>query len=150
MPFDVRDYLIDPAGIDWNAALAEWAWLLPNDFSLWLVNRFADLFIIPPDGSVQMLDVGIGTLTKLADSRDDFLGEIDRDDNGSNWLLMPLVDRLTADGVTLGPGQCYGYKTPPVLGGEYAVANVAVFPITDYLGAYGSIHDQIQNAPDGS
>jgi hypothetical protein len=149
MPFSIQDYLIDPAGIDWDAALAAWAWLLPEEFKLWFVNRFADLFLILPKGPILMLDVGIGTLTELAHSREDFLGKIDHDNNGSNWLLMPLVDRLAADGVRLEPGKCYGYKLPPVLGGEYAVENVAVLPIADYLGAYGSIHEELRNVPDG-
>ena len=54
MPFSIHDYLIDPAGIDWDAALAAWAWLLPENFSLSFVNRFADLFVIVPDGSVHI------------------------------------------------------------------------------------------------
>jgi hypothetical protein len=55
-----------------------------------------------------------------------------------------------ASGLRLQPGQCYGFRVPPVLGGEYAVENCGVLPIPDYLGAYGSIHDQLRGVPDGS
>jgi hypothetical protein len=145
----VADYLIDPSHIDWPKALASWSWLLPPRFTVWLVNRFADLFLVLPDGTVHMLDVGAGTLTRLADSRDDFRAKIDEGDNANQWLMIPLVDRMVAAGVALRPGECYGFKTPPVLGGDYTVENAGSLPVWDYLTAYGSIHEQLQDVPDG-
>jgi hypothetical protein len=146
----VADYLIDQSGIDWPKALAPWSWLLPREFTLWLVNRFADLFLVLPDGTVHMLDVGAGTLTKIAESRDDFCNKIGEDDNANQWLMIPLVDRMVAAGVVLQLGQCYGFKTPPVLGGDYTIENAGPLPVWDYLGGYGSIHEQLQDVPDGS
>jgi hypothetical protein len=146
----VADYLIDQSAIDWPKALAAWSWLVPPEFTLWLVNRFADLFIVLPDGSVHMLDVGSGTLVKVADSRDDFCARIDDLETANEWLMIPLVDRLVAAGIELRPGQCYGFKTPPVLGGEYTVANCGPLSVCDYLGGYGSIHKQLRDVPDGS
>jgi hypothetical protein len=58
VPISVADYLIDQSGIDWPKTLASWSWLVPPEFTLWLVNRFADLFIVLADGTVHMLDVG--------------------------------------------------------------------------------------------
>jgi hypothetical protein len=130
--------------------LASWSWLVPSEFTLWLVNRFADLFLVLPDGTVHMLDVGAGTLSKIAESRDDFCTKIDEDDNANQWLMIPLVDRMVAAGVVLQPGQCYGFKTPPVLGGDYTVENAGPLPVSDYLGGYGSIHEQLRDVPDGS
>jgi hypothetical protein len=146
----IADYLIDQSGIDWPKALASWSWLLPPKFTLWMVNRFADLFLVLPNGTVHMLDVGVGTLTKLADSRDDFAVKIDEDDNANQWLMIPLVDQIVAAGVVLQPGQCYGFKTPPVLGGDYTVENAGPLSVWDYLGAYGSIHEQLCGVPDGT
>jgi hypothetical protein len=146
----VADYLIDQSGIDWHKALASWSWLLPPEFTLWLVNQFADQFLILPDGTVHMLDVGAGMLSQVADSRDDFCNKIDEDDNANQWFMIPLVDRMVAAGVVLQPGQCYGFKTPPVLGGEYTVKNAGPLPVWDYLGGYGSIHEQLRDVPEGS
>lgn len=150
MSISIADYLIDQAGIDWHKVLAPWSWLLPPKFTLWLVNRFADLFLVLPDGTVHMLDAGAGTLTKLADSRDEFGAKIDEEDNANQWLMIPLVDKMVATGAVLGPGQCYGFKKPPVLGGDYTVENTVALPVWDYLGAYGSIHEQLKDVPDGS
>jgi hypothetical protein len=150
MARSANDYLIEQSGIDWPAALAGWSWLLPPEFTVWLVNRFADLFLVLSDGSVHMLDVGAGTLRRVADSRDDFCTKIDEGENVNEWLMIPLVDRLVAAGIRLQLGQCYGFKTPPVLGGPYTPENVGPIPIGDYLGGYGSIHEQLRDVPDGA
>jgi hypothetical protein len=150
MAIAVADYLIEQSGIDWSKALATWSWLLPPRFTLWLVNRFADLFLVLPDGTVHMLDVGVGTLTRLADSRDDFAAKIDEDDNADLWFMIPLVDQMVAAGVVLQPAQCYGFKKPPVLGGDYRVENAGPLLLWDYLASYGSIHEQLRDVPDGT
>jgi hypothetical protein len=146
----VADYLIDQSGIDWPRALATWTWLLPQEFTVWLVSRFADLFIALPDGSIHMLDVGAGTLAKIADSRDDFCIKIHQEDNVKEWLMIPLVDRMVAAGIDLRPGECYGFKIPPVIDGEYTVENCGPLRVWDDLGAYGSVHEQLRDVPDGS
>ncbi len=146
----IQDYLIDHRGLDWPSLLSEWTWLVPNRFTVWLMNRFGDLFLVFEDGSVQMLDVGAGTLKRLADSRDDFCAKVDENDNVSDWFLIPIVDKLVAAGITLPEGRCYGYKRLPALGGDYSVENTCVLPIVEHYGVCGSIHNQIKHLPDGS
>jgi hypothetical protein len=146
----VHDYLIDHAGFDWPQLLVGWARLLPSELTVWLMNRFGDLFLVYPDGSVHMLDVGAGRVERVADSRDDFRAKIDEGDNANQWLMIPLVDKLVAAGMRLGPGQCYGYKMPPVLGGDYTVANTCVLPIAEQYGFHADLHEQIKDVPDGT
>lgn len=146
----VQDYLIDHRSFDWPALLAEWTWILPSKFTVWLMNRFGDLFLVFDNGSVQMLDIGAGSLTQVACSRDDFRVKVDEDDNGNDWFSIPLVDQLVVAGITLCEGQCYSYKLPPVLGGDYSSENACVSPIAEHYGAFGSIHRQIKDLPDGT
>ena len=146
----LHDYIIDHRGIDWPTLLRDWSWLLPPVITVWIMNRFGDLFVVLDDGTVHMLDVGGGTLRKVAESRDDFANKLDEGDNANQWLMIPLIDELVASGVTLGEGQCYSYKQPPVLGGDYTVENTCVLPIPEHYGAYGSIHNQIKDLPDGT
>lgn len=146
----IHDYIIDHSLYDWPSLLQNWAWLLPETLTVWIMNRFGDLFVIVDDGSVHMLDVGCGSFTKIAESRDAFAAMIDDGDNSNQWLMIPLVDELVAKDVTLQPSQCYGFRQPPVLGGQYAIDNVVVLPVQDYYGGYGSIHRQISDLPDGS
>jgi hypothetical protein len=51
--------------------------------------------------------------------------------------------------VTLTPDKCYGFRKPIVIGGEYAVANVAVMPIQQYLLGCGKLHEQLKDVADG-
>jgi hypothetical protein len=147
---NVYDYLIDHSGLDWARLLSGWDWLVPPEISVWLMNRFGDLFLILPDGSIHMLDVGGGSLTKLAESRDEFTRIIDEDENADDWLMIPLVDQLVTAGRVLEPGQCYSFVTPPILGGEYSVENTMVVPILEHFGLYGSYHEQLRGVPDGT
>lgn len=146
----IDDYLIDPGNLDWPRLLAGWAGLVPAEFEVWLMNRFGDLFLVLPDGAVQMLDVGNGRLDELAGSRDEFRRIVDEDDNASLWFMIPLVDRLVEAGITPQTGQCYCFLTPPILGGEYSVENTRVVPIEELFGLYGSYHEQLRDLPDGA
>jgi hypothetical protein len=82
-----------------------WAELLPQTFTMWLVNRFGDAFIIAEDGSVHHLDITGGTLHRLADTRDQFALLMDVPQNANNWLMIPLVDHCVRLGMSLQPGQ---------------------------------------------
>ncbi len=149
-PVSLHDYIIDHSGFDWPTLLSNWAWLLPETLTVWIVNRFGDLFVVLHDGTVHMLDIGCGSLKKVAESRDDFGSRLNEDDNADEWLMIPLVDRLVASGNTLQPGQCYCLVQPPNLGGSYSVENVAVLPVADFYAGYGSIQRQISDVPDGT
>jgi hypothetical protein len=146
----LHDYLIDQEGQDWNALLADWHWLLPAEFTIWMVNRFGDIFLTIDDGSVWMLDVGAGSLERVADNREHFCQLIDEADNAAYWLLIPVVDRLVDAGMTLAPGKCYSYTIPPVMGGKHEIGNVWVAPLHEHYGLLASIHDQIKDLPDGT
>lgn len=146
----IHDYILDHRGFDWPELLRSWAWLLPRQFTIWIVNRFGDLFIVLGDGTIHMLDVGAGLLKKVAENRDDFGAKLDENDNANDWLMIPLVDRLVESGVTLKERECYSYRQPPVLGGDYTIDNTVVLPIHQHYAAYGGIHELIKDVPDGT
>jgi hypothetical protein len=146
----INDYLIDQKGVNWPEVLRPFHWVLPESFTLWLVNRFGDLFTVLEDGSVHHLDIGTAMLARLADSRDDFAKKLDVDNNANDWLMIPLVDRLVASGKVLAPGQCYSYVQLPVLGGDYSVENTVVRDIPAHFAALGPIHEGIRDLPDGT
>ena len=140
---DVNDYLLEGGDSDWSGLLADWHWILPPRFNLWLANRFGDLFLVLPDGSVAMLDTGAGTLRRIATSREDFDARLRQDNNAAEWLMMPLVDGCVAAGMIPGPGHCYGFVKPPALGGEYSVDNTEVVDLYTHYSVLGQLHAQI-------
>jgi len=97
-----------------------------------------------------MLDIGGGTFTKIAENRDDFAMKIKGGNNANQWLMIPLIDNLVAVGVTLSEGKCYGYRNPPVLGGDYTVENTTVISIPEHYSFHADIHQQIVGLPDGT
>jgi hypothetical protein len=139
--------MVDHQGVDWPDLLSSWAWLVPRVLTVWIMNRFGDLLLVFEDGSVHMLDVGRGSLERVADSRDDFANRIDQGDNANDWLMIPLVDELRAAGLVPGPSECYSYVKLPVLGGDYTRGNVS---IAHHYKAFGPIHEKLKDIPDGT
>jgi hypothetical protein len=147
---NLSDYLIDQQGHDWPAILAEWHWLLPADLTVWMVNRFGDVIFVPEDGTVQFLDIGAGFVKQLATSREDFFTQVDSGDNADNWLLISLTDRCVAADLVPDPNQCYSFKIPPVLGGEYTTDNIELCDLVVNYSLLAQIHEQIKDLPDGT
>ncbi|MFO1172723.1 MAG: DUF1851 domain-containing protein [Hyphomicrobiaceae bacterium] len=147
---NIRDYLIEQDGVDWQSAFETWRWLLPPTFTLWLVNRFAELVIVTPDGVVHFVDTSSGAIAVVAANREDFAVKIDESGNADDWLVIPLVDQCVAAGKILGPQQCFGYVIPPTLGGKFEIENVEVIDVEVYLHLTGQIHEQIKDLPEGA
>lgn len=147
---NLSDYLMDQQDQDWAGILADWAWLLPSDLTVWMVNRFGDIIFVPDDGTVHFLDIGAGSARQLAGSREEFFTQIDVGENADNWLLISLTDNCVASGLTLGPGQCYTFKVAPVFGGKYVPDNVGVGDLVATYSLLAQIHKQIKDLPDGA
>lgn len=146
---NINDYLISQTGFDCQAQLARWAEILPETFTIWLVNRFANVFIIAEDGSVHCLDVVSGTLERVADSRDQFADLMDIPQSANNWLMIPLVDHCVKAGISLQPGQCYSFKVPPLFG-EYGLGNVAPVDVAENYAFLADIWSRTKNMTDGT
>ena len=140
---DINDYLLEGGDSDWAALLADWNWILPQRFKLWLVNRCGDLFLIVPGRGVCMLDVGAGNLRRLAADEREFDALLREGGNAHEWLMIPLVDECVAAGLKLAPGHCYGFKKPPVIGGEYDLDNTEVVDLYTHYSVLGQLHAQI-------
>ena len=145
---EIGKFIIEHRGLEWPKLLVDWSWLLPKDISVLFMNRFGDLFILLDDGSVSMLDVGSGTIERVAASRDDFTLKIKSENLANYWFMIPLLNKVEDAGITLCEGQCYGYLQSPVFGGDYSVENTVVLPITEHLSVNADIHRQIQYLPD--
>jgi len=123
---------------------------LPNTLTVWFVNRFGEFVLVIEDGSIHHLDIGAGTLNRIADSWDHFCHSIDQNGNADEWLMVPLVDECVASSLTLGSGQCYAFRVLPVFGGTSSIDNVMISKLHGYVEFAGPAHEQIRNLPDGA
>ena len=121
---NLQNYILPAEGIDWRGLLKHWTPPLPEDFSLWFVNRFGDIFGAAPDGGILRLDVGSGTCAVAARSREEFARLLDLPANVDGWLRPSVVDACMRANITLSPGECFGFRVPPTLQGTYDVSNL--------------------------
>ena len=126
---NVNDYLIDPRGMDWKVLLKSWVPPLPDDFAVWLVNRLGEVIVVLPDESIHWLELGSGTLHRLASNREHFAQLLDSGNNADKWLRLSLIDACCRSGMILAMGECYGFKIPPALQGKYEVSNLKPSPL---------------------
>jgi hypothetical protein len=147
---NIQDYLIEHSGFDWAVLLEEWSWLVPPEFTVRLLTRAGDLFIELPDGSFHILETGGGELKRVAESHDELRRKLAQPDIARDWLMIPVIDRLVADGCLLGPNQCYGFRKLPILGGGYDAQDRVLRPIAEHFGVCGSLHRQVAGLPDGA
>jgi hypothetical protein len=115
-----------------------------------MMNRFGDLFIKTDDGKIHRLALNDGSLTILAESKDQFCDRLDEPGVANDWFLIPLVNELVAAGKTLKEEQCYGFVQIPILGGDYTVENVSVRDVAYQYAALGPIFEKLKDVPDGT
>lgn len=144
------NYILDQTRFDWPEILKSWSWLIPAEFTVWIVNRFGDLFIVLEDGQVFQLRMDDGKFERLAASKDEFCTKIDKNGNASEWLYIPLVDELVAEEINLTDSQCYGFVQYPVVGGDYVAKNVKPISVAEYISFMGEFYEKIKDFPDGA
>lgn len=128
--------------------LTPWADILPKEHRVLKANLFGDMFLAGAEGSVHMLDVGVGTVTKIATTEEEFRLFCLIDEDG--WLLRPLIGSCREAGMHLSKGQCYAFTTLPLFGGQYEPDNVWVCSWRDWISFTASIYSQTKELPDGA
>jgi len=150
MPRFSSHLVVEIPADDAQSLLREWGWLVGNGKSVLLVTASGDLFFAEPDGPVLWLETGSGRLTEVAPSVQAFDAALEDEANWREWLLAPVIERLRSSGKILGPGQCYGFRIPPVVGGAYDGENRVAIAATEHFGFTGHLHGKLKDLPDGT
>jgi hypothetical protein len=103
--------------------LEPWSWLVSGPLAPEFLNKFGSWFFRRPEGHVEMLDVLNGTVEKVADSYDEFMGLVNQQWWQEVYLLSELVFRLHGEEKIPGPGQCYALAPHPAIGGPNPTNN---------------------------
>ncbi len=146
-----NELTVSPDGVDLEGLLTEWRWLVDESFHPVVISALGDLFLRhDDDGSIFWLDAGWGRLTRVARSADEFKQIMVQPDNAAVWFVPQLVGDILTQGKLLKPGQCFGYKVPPVLGGETEPGNLEPTDLDVHFGILGQIHRQVKDLPSGT
>ena len=145
-----NELTINPDGIDFDALLEDWRWLVPESMSPVLLSALGDLFLVDQDNTVHWLDAGSGTLTQVADSPQVFQTMMQQPEHANEWFLPQLIGDLIESGAVLKPGQCYSCDVPPGLGGEFNLENVKPSDLLVHFSMTGQIFFQTKDLPPGT
>lgn len=71
-------------------------------------------------------------------------------DKANEWFVPQLIGDILTSGKRLAPSECFGYKVPPVLGGEVQPDNFEPTDLQVHFGILGQIHRQVKDLPPGT
>ena len=147
---NVNDLFCDLGGVAAQEILSDWAWLIDEDCSPFKMTAFGDLFLQNEKGHICFLDLVSGEMTRVATSETELATLLAKEEYIQEWLMPDLVSLLRERGVNLGERECYGFKIPPVLGGEISAENIEPSDVVVYLSILGQIHRQARDMPPGT
>lgn len=145
-----NELTVSPDGVDLDGLISEWRWLTDETFQPVVISALGDLFLRHDDGRIFWLSAGWGQLTEVAASAEEFMRLMVRPENADEWFVPNLVGDILTEGQRLGPGECFGYKVPPVLGGKVEPDNFEPTDLQVHFGILGQIHRQVKDLPPGT
>ncbi len=129
--------------------LESWQWIGIGAKTPRFTSPFGDVFLQAEDG-IWFLDTLEGSLLRAWDSTSALKADLNTASGQDRYLLAGLAASAEHLGLTPAPGQVYGFKTPPVLGGKLDLANVEVVDFIVGLHLSGQIHNQVRTLPPGT
>jgi len=150
MRITFSELTVDFSSCSESDLLADWRWLLRDAMQLLLVSALGDAFLVDEQGQVHWLDTGWAHVTTVAKSVDEFKGLMVQPDRAEEWFVPDLVGNLIEGGSRIGPGQCFSYKVPPVLGGKLEPGNLEPTDLAVHFSILGQIHEQTKDLPVGT
>lgn len=130
--------------------LSDWRWLCPAQMSLLARNVFGELFVQDEAGSVFWLNTTIGKLSKVANSKGEFLEMAGTSQKRQEWFVEQEAVAYANRGLVPSSSQCIGFSVPAVFaeGGTSDTAFIA--DIYEHVSFLGDLHQQMSALPDGS
>jgi hypothetical protein len=145
-----KELAVNLEGQSSDQLLSEWRWLVPQQLVLHMVSALGDAFLEDDTGAIHWLDVGSAELTRIASSCVEFDKLRQQNENAAQWFCPQLVGDLLSAGNVLGPQQCFSYKIPLTLGGEFVSENFDPTDIAVHFGVLGQIQKQVKHLPVGT
>ena len=134
---------------EFTRALEAWQWIDLEGLDPWFASAFGDVFLIGDDG-VWWLDINAGELTQVFGNADEAKDVLASEDGMDEYLMADLVFAAAEEGIEASGSDILAFKVPPVLEGEFEVANIVVAGFVETLTRAGKLHDEIKDLPDGA
>ena len=144
------DLTINIDDLDFGDLLSDWASLLSGNYGPLLMNAFGDLFLQGENGHVYFLDLASGTANEVAKDLEEFSELLNEENHVAQWFMPGLVEELHQQNMLLDPGQCYGYKIPPILSGPFIPENIQPTDISLHYASLAHVYEQVKDVPAGT
>jgi len=130
--------------------MAAWDWRIPQDYSVLFLSLFGDWFLTDDNGFVYLFDLVSSEIKQIADSETELMVLLEEAENRKEWLMEHAVAALKEAETPLGEGQCYAFRTPPMLGGTMSVDNVVAWDLEAYQTGTSKLHRQVTDLHPGT
>jgi len=146
----INDLTINFNHLDAETLLSDWQWLIGDHRLPIMITAAGDAFVQDRNSmEVFFLDAVNGQLEEVAENGAAFealLSEVDFVmEKFSVNLIAPLIKEHP-----LPSGNLYGWKKPPILGGEYSNDNLEATDIEVHFSITGQILNKVTNLPEGT
>ena len=137
-------------GQQFGILLADWRWLVSENFTPILMTAFGDLFLRDDSGRIHFLDLMAGEFKEVSASQDEFDRVCEDGEQRKTWFLGFLVTELKGKHGPLPLNKCYSCKVPLTLGGQIAADNFEPADLAVHYSILAQLHQQTKNMPAGT
>ena len=142
--------LANTDGIDVNALLSDWRWLVPENLKPTVTTAFGDVFLCDEAGKVHFLDTLYGELKQAASSQTEFEQLCEDRDFRRKYFQSFFVMEMRKMHGELQVGECYSCDVPPTLGAELEPEEFERTNLDVHLSILGQVHRQTKHLPAGT
>jgi len=151
MGLTIDDLTVNFDHLPQTTLLEDWEWLIGTTKQPILLTAVGDAFLKDTvDGSIHWLAVGSADFRPIASDVEEFRSLLTDEAFVLDYFAVEALLALKEAGVTLGPGQIYSLKVPPILGGKYALDNISPTDIAVHFSITGQIYRQVKDLPPGT
>ena len=146
----LQELTIGTEEFEQSQLLSSWAWRMPQHLQPLFLSTFGDWFFRDGEDRILMFDLVSGELKQIADSKAEFEALLELEDYQREWLMSQMVEQLHQLGIKRAAGQCYAFRTPPMLGGQLLPSNIVLWDLEAYQTGTSKVHQQLGGLPFGT
>lgn len=138
-----------PEGLLLEMLRSTWAWVLTDPVHILMQSAFGNMLVVCHDGTLWRVVPEELTARKIRDDKN-FVAAFEDEEFREDWFLEGVAEAALAALGSLREGQCYAFKTWPIMGGSFTPDNLYIATTTDWLGLSGDVGRQIHDLPSGA
>lgn len=125
-------------------------WGLPTDSKILDVTPFGDFFARLPDTTVILISATDGEVKNVTKEINEFGLPPVEIELGDEWYQLDAQAGLEEEGFKLNSAECFGFKQPLFLGGDYSPENIETINICNYHSSVFKLYSQTSADPIGT